>query len=126
MERGAAMHASLRAGRPVEVEEQETLADCLAGGIGLANRYSFPMVQQFVDDVVLVSEQEIAAAIAAVYLQEQIVCEGAAAVGVAALMAGRLTIAGKTVLVLTGRNIDMGLHHRLTAAPASTNRAREA
>jgi len=125
MERGAAMHASLRAGHPVEVEEQETLADCLGGGIGLANRYSFPMVQQFVDDVILVSEQEIAAAIAALYLQEQIVCEGAAAVGVAALMAGRLPAAGKTVLILTGRNIDMELHRRLTASPASTNQAWE-
>ena len=126
MERGAAMHASLRAGHPIEVEEQETLADCLGGGIGLANRYSFPMVQQFVDDVILVSEQEIAAAIAALYLQEQIVCEGAAAVGVAALMAGRLPAAGKTVLILTGRNIDMELHRRLTAPPASTNQAWEA
>jgi threonine dehydratase len=126
MARGAAMHASLLAGHPVEVDEQETLADCLGGGIGLANRYSFALVQQVVDDVVLVSEEEIAAAIAALYLQEQIVCEGAAAVGVAALLAGRLPAAGKTVLILTGRNIDMGLHHRLTAVPASTNRAWEA
>ena len=63
------------------------------GGIGLANRYSFPMVQQFVDDVILVSEEEIAAAIAALYRLEQIVCEGAAAVGLAALMAGRSSAA---------------------------------
>ncbi|MGG2478951.1 hydroxyectoine utilization dehydratase EutB, partial [Rhizobium sp. BR5] len=38
MERGAAMHASIAAGRPVSVREEETLADSLGGGIGLANR----------------------------------------------------------------------------------------
>jgi threonine dehydratase len=43
MERGAAMEASLRAGRPVAVEEMETLADSLGGGIGLANRYTFSL-----------------------------------------------------------------------------------
>jgi threonine dehydratase len=117
MARGAAMQASLEAGRPVEVVEQETLADSLGGGIGLSNRYSLRMVRDLVDEVVLVSEPAIAAAIAAFYRREQIVCEGAAAVCLAALMAGRLPARGKTVMVVSGRNIDMALHHRLAGAP---------
>jgi threonine dehydratase len=116
MERGAAMAASQKAGRPVEVREEETLADSLGGGIGLANRHSFRLVRELVDDIVLVSEAEIAAAIAAFYWREQIVCEGAAAVGLAALLGNRLpAVGGKTVLVVSGRNIDMQLHHRLVA-----------
>src|SRR5690606_27505397 len=43
MDRGAAMHDSVRAGRPVEVEEVPSLADSLGGGIGLDNRLSFPL-----------------------------------------------------------------------------------
>ncbi len=116
MDRGAAMQASLQAGRPIEVEEQETLADSLGGGIGLANRFTFRMVRSLVDEVVLVSEAEIAAAIAAFYRREQIVTEGAGAVGLAALMAGRLPPGGRTVLVVSGRNIDMDLHHRLAGS----------
>jgi threonine dehydratase len=115
MDRGAAMAASLKAGHPVDVEETQSLADSLGGGIGLANRYSFAMVRRLVDEVALVSEAEIAAAIAQLYRLEQIVCEGAAAVGLAALMAGRIPATGTTVLVLSGRNIDVGLHHRLVA-----------
>ncbi|HEX5326739.1 MAG TPA: hydroxyectoine utilization dehydratase EutB, partial [Acetobacteraceae bacterium] len=56
MERGAAMHASLAAGRPILVEELPTLADSLGGGIGLDNRYTFAMARDLLDDAVLVSE----------------------------------------------------------------------
>jgi threonine dehydratase len=58
--RGAAMHASLAAGRPVEVEEVETLADSLGGGVGLSNRYTFRMCRELLDHVALVDEEEIA------------------------------------------------------------------
>lgn len=119
MERGAAMQASLAAGRPVEVEEQESLADSLGGGIGLDNRFTFALVRRLVDRVALVSEAEIAEALRCLYRQEQIVCEGGAAVGVAALLGGRLRSAsGPTVLLLSGRNIDMTLHRRLMAEDA--------
>jgi threonine dehydratase len=56
--------------------------------------------------VALVSEAEIAAAMRAVLEHEHILIEGSAAVTVAALLSGRLTVAGRrTVLVLTGRNV---------------------
>ena len=60
MERGAAMQVSLLAGKPVLVEEFETLADSLGGGIGLDNQHTFAMCRDLLDDVVLVSEEEIA------------------------------------------------------------------
>jgi threonine dehydratase len=108
MERGAAMYQSLRAGRPVDVVEEPSLADSLGGGIGLDNRYTFALVRDLVDEVVLVSEDEIAAAMAHCYWQEQQIVEGGGAVGVAALLAGKIDALGdRIVAVLSGRNVDM-------------------
>ena len=76
MERGAAMKASLDAGRPVPVEELPTLADSLGGGIGLDNRLTFAMCRDLLDDVVLLSEDEIAAGIRHAYEREREIVEG--------------------------------------------------
>ena len=113
MERGAAMVASLRAGRPVLVEELPTLADSLGGGIGLENRHTFAMTRALVDDTILVTEAEIAAAIRFAYAEEGEIIEGGAAVGFAAILAGKYRPAGPTVLVLSGKNIDMDAHRHL-------------
>ena len=115
MERGAAMRASLDAGRPVAVEELPTLADSLGGGIGLENRHTFGMVRDLVDEVVLVSEADIAAAIRAAYFEEGEVLEGAAAVGIAALDTGKVALTGPAVVLLSGKNIDMDLHRRIVS-----------
>jgi threonine dehydratase len=116
MERGAAMHASLKAGAPIEVEEVATLADSLGGGIGLNNRYTFTVIRELLDDLVLVSEQEIAAAIRHIYRNEGEVVEGAGAVGIAALLTEKITISGPTVVILTGSNIDRTQHRRIVSA----------
>ena len=116
MERGCAMHASLAAGKPVQVEELETLADSLGGGIGLDNRYTFRMAQTLVDEVVLVSEDEIATAIRHAYAHDQVVTEGSGAVGIAALLASRVTGTGTTAVLVSGSNIDMALHRRIVCA----------
>lgn len=113
MTRGAAMQASLAAGRPVEVEEVETLADSLGGGIGLANAHSFAMVRDLVDEVVLLSEAEIAAGIRHCHREEGEVVEGAGAVGVAAILSGRIEAEGPVAVVVSGRNIDAHLHRRV-------------
>ncbi|MCB8836423.1 hydroxyectoine utilization dehydratase EutB [Aurantimonas sp. VKM B-3413] len=110
MERGAAMQASLSAGRPVEVEELPTLADSLGGGIGLANSWTFEAVRDLVDEVVLLSEAEIAAGIRHAYFEEREIVEGGAAVGIAALLAGKVRPQGPVVTLLSGRNIAMDLH----------------
>jgi threonine dehydratase len=110
MIRGAAMHASLEAGRPIAVEETETLADSLGGGIGLANRHSFALCRHLLDGVVLLSEAEIAAGIRHAYVEEGETVEGAGAVGVAAILSGKATARGPVVALLSGRNIDPSLH----------------
>ena len=113
MQRGAAMYECIKAGKPVQVEELATLADSLGGGIGLDNRYTYTMVRDLVDDFVLVSEKEIAAAIRHAYWQERQIIEGSGSVGIAALLSGRVRPTGPTVVILSGANIDMNLHHRI-------------
>ncbi|WP_111431895.1 hydroxyectoine utilization dehydratase EutB [Rhodobacteraceae bacterium DSL-40] len=115
MARGAAMAESLAAGQPVQVEELPSLADSLGGGIGLGNQVTFPMVRDLVDEVILLSEPEIAAGIRHCYAEERQVIEGAAAVGVGALLAGKLQPKGPVVALLSGANIDMGLHLRIVS-----------
>ncbi|MET4805635.1 hydroxyectoine utilization dehydratase EutB [Limibacillus sp. MBR-115] len=113
MERGAAMYESQRMGKPTRVEELETLADSLGGGIGSDNRYTFGIVRELVDEIVLVNEAEIATGIAHAYWQERQIVEGAGAVTMAALLAGKINVTEPTVLLLSGANIDLDLHHRI-------------
>ncbi|MDX5351052.1 MAG: hydroxyectoine utilization dehydratase EutB [Paracoccaceae bacterium] len=107
MERGAAMAASLNAGQPVEVPELPTLADSLGGGIGLANRHTFALCRDLVDDVILLTEAEIYQGMRWMLLRERMVVEGAAAVGAAALLAGKVHPRGPTALIVSGQNVDM-------------------
>jgi threonine dehydratase len=114
MDRGAAMDASIRAGRPVEVEEVASLADSLGGGIGLDNRLSFPLCRDLLDDVVLVTEAEIYRALQTLFYEDRMVAEGACVVGIAALQAGRLPAPkGPIATIITGRNVDMAVFHRI-------------
>lgn len=105
MARGAAMAASLAAGQPVEVAELPTLADSLGGGIGLGNRVTFAMCRALLDDVVLVSEDEIAEAMRHIHAATGDAVEGAAAVGVAAILSGRVKPGPATVCILSGANV---------------------
>lgn len=111
MERGAAMHAAVAAGRPVPVEELPSLADSLGGGLGPENRLTFALCHDLLDEIVLVSEAEIYRAMQTLYFEEQIVAEGAAAVGVAAL--SRAGLRGPVAIVVTGRNVDMEAFTRI-------------
>ncbi|RFB84119.1 hydroxyectoine utilization dehydratase EutB [Rhizobium leguminosarum bv. trifolii] len=113
MERGASMKASLDAGRPVQVEELPSLADSLGGGIGLDNCVTFAMCRALLDDVILLAEAEIAAGMRHAYTAEREILEGAGAVGVAALLAGKIASSGPVVAILSGRNVDMEQHRRV-------------
>jgi threonine dehydratase len=109
MERGPAMVESLRAGRIVDIVEEPTLADALAGNLP-PNQYTFELVQKTVDEAVLVSEEEIAAAMAFALERHHLVVEGSGAVGIAALMSGKIQHLGKHVaVVISGANVDMPL-----------------
>lgn len=113
MTRGAAMKASLDAGKPVDIEELQTLADSLGGGVGMQNALTFEICRDLLDGVILVSESEIAAGIRHLYMHEREVAEGAGSVGVAAILAGKVASAGPIVALVSGRNIDMELHRRI-------------
>jgi len=105
MQRGAAMASSLDAGHPVEVTELPTLADSLGGGIGLANRVTFAMCRALLDEVILLSEAEIAAAMRHIHAVTGDMVEGGGAVGVAAILSGRVAAQENTVCILSGENV---------------------
>ncbi|SLN42444.1 hydroxyectoine utilization dehydratase EutB [Roseisalinus antarcticus] len=113
MDRGPAMYRSIRAGHPVEVDEVQSLADSLGGGIGADNRFSLALCRDLLDQTILVSEEEIYRAMQILYWEDRIVAEGACVVGIAALLAGKLTLTGPTAAVITGRNCDMALFTRV-------------
>lgn len=116
MDRGAAMHASIVAGHPVEVDEVPSLADSLGGGIGMANRFSFPLCRENLDDIILVTEEEIRDAMQVLFFEDRIVAEGACVVGIAALLAGKLPKPkGPVGTIITGRNLDMQMFHKIMA-----------
>lgn len=108
MDRGAAMDASIKAGRPMEVTEVASLADSLGGGIGLKNKLSFDLCRALLDEIVLVTEEEIYRALQTLYFEDSHVAEGASVVGIAALLADKLPPPkGPVATIITGRNVDM-------------------
>jgi len=114
MDRGAAMHASLAAGHPVEMEELPSLADSLGGGIGPDNKASFALCRDLLDDTILVSEDEIYRAMQTLYHEDRMVAEGASVVGIAALQSGKLPrFGGPIATIVTGRNVDMDVFTRI-------------
>jgi threonine dehydratase len=111
MEQGAVMHESLKAGKPVTLEEQNTLADSLLGGIGLDNQYTFEMVKKYVDESILISEDAIAEGMAFMLEKHRMVVEGAAAVGIGALLHKKIVKPGSTIaIVISGCNTNLPEH----------------
>lgn len=109
--RARVMWESLRAGRPIELPEEETRAGALAGGIGLENRHTFRMVDELVDEHVLVEEEAISHAMARAFRSLRLVVEGGGAVALAALLEGALGGRGEEgplVIVLSGANVELG------------------
>ncbi len=110
MEKSAVMYESLQAGKPIMMEESETLADSLLGGIGLDNQYTFQMVQQYMDDVVLIPEEKIAYSMAFMMDKHRMIMEGAAATGVAAILDGKIPHQkGDVAIIISGQNVDLSV-----------------
>jgi threonine dehydratase len=121
MERGPAMVRSLESGRVVEVVEEPTLADALAGGIGANNQYTFNIVQTLLDEAVLVSEDEIAQAMVFVLEHHHLVLEGGGAVGIAALLSGKVQHLGDQIaVILSGGNVDLPILQRIINEQSQT------
>ncbi|SFB39147.1 threonine dehydratase [Lentibacillus halodurans] len=105
--RGPAMYESILKGKPVTVEEQDTLADSLLGGIGLNNRYTFDMVQQYVDEILLIDDDQVAQGMAFMLDKHRMMIEGAAASGIGAILNNCIQLGSHAVVIISGCSVDM-------------------
>jgi|TARA_B100000678_G_scaffold185232_1_gene154817 threonine dehydratase len=112
-ENSAAYPVSLAAGRPMEVATRATIADGIA--VARPGDLPFEIISQLVDEVVTVSEDDIARALLVLLERAKQVVEPAGAVGVAAILAGKVAAHGPTACVLSGGNIDPLLLQRVVA-----------
>jgi threonine dehydratase len=107
----AAIAESLAAGQPVALSTAVTIADGIA--VKRPGRLTLGLVKEWVDEVVVVGEDEVAEAMVFLLERTKLVVEGAGAVGVAALLGGRIDLGGSsegpTVALLSGGNVDPGL-----------------
>jgi len=111
-EASPAAYLSLKEGRCYErYEAGPTICEGLAGGFGIV---PFQIARDLIDEVVIVSEEEIYKAIYTLLDLTQLVVEGSGAVGIAALLSGKAKLEGKkVVIVLSGRNIDVDVLFRI-------------
>jgi threonine dehydratase len=110
----AVMRQSLDAGRPVRLESMKTIADGLAAP--MAGDVTYPIVKHYVDDVVLVTDDEIMAAMRDILFSAKLLAEGGGAAATAAILSGKLKLEGRRVVaVLSGANVDAS---RITEALA--------
>lgn len=106
------MYASLMSHQPETLTQVSTIADGIA--VKTPGDLTFDLCSKYVDEVCLVSEDEICAAILHLLEQEKIVAEGAGAVSVAAAMFNKLPIKGKkTICLVSGGNIDVTILSRI-------------
>jgi len=112
-ENAAAMPPSLAEGHPVEIETLPTIADGIL--VAKPGAVPFEIIQDLVDEVVTVTDDDIARAILVLLEQAKVVVEPAGAVGVAAILAGKVSGTGKTMAVLSGGNIDPLLLQRVVS-----------
>jgi threonine dehydratase len=106
MEMGAAMHASLAAGKPVQVPEYRSLADSLGGGVGGDSSPTFPIIRDYLEDVLLVTENAIGQAMVLADKDENVMLEGAGATPLALAMNQPMQGSGPIVLIASGGNVD--------------------
>ncbi len=101
--------ASLAAGEPVAADSALTIADGIA--VKRPGELTLPLISTWVDELVVVGEDEVGEAMVFLLERAKLVVEGAGAVGVAALLGGRLQAdtPGTTVAILSGGNVDTGL-----------------
>jgi len=123
-EQAAAYPPSLLAKDLVQIKVNPTIADGIA--VAKPGRIPFDLISQNVDEVVTVSEDDIAKAMLILLERAKQVVEPAGSVGVAAIMAGKLKLPGTTVVILSGGNIDPLLmqrviRHGLAASDRYTN-----
>ena len=111
-EGAASMFNSIKDGKRGRLNSVSTFADGIA--VKEPGENTFALCQQYVDDIVTVSEDEISSAILAMIEQHKMIAEGAGAVAVAAVMFNKLPVEGKRVVcVVSGGNIDVTILSRV-------------
>ena len=111
-ERLPSMLQACKAGKPVTVPAEATIADGIA--VRRAGDLTFPLVQRYVDEIVTVDEEEIASAILVLLEKEKTLAEGAGAVALAALLHKKTSLSTqKTAVIVCGGNIDVSLLARI-------------
>jgi threonine dehydratase len=103
-ENAAAYPSSIDAGEPVTVTTKPTIADGIA--VARPGDLNFPIIRDLVDQIVTVSDDDVARALLVLLERAKLVVEPAGAVGVAAIMSGAVRDTGRTVVLLSGGNID--------------------
>lgn len=102
----ASMYNSIKSGHIEKLDSVSTIADGIA--VKQPGENTFEIISKYVDDIALVSEDEIASAILSLIENQKMIAEGAGAVSVAAAMFDKFPIAGKKVVSLvSGGNIDV-------------------
>ena len=102
-EGAAKLSAAWKAGSPVRLDSAKSAADgLLAVRIGQRN---FAHLHRFADEVITVTEDEIATAASYLFRELKLVAEPSGATSLAALLAGKITPVGETIAVLSGGNI---------------------
>ena len=110
--RACAPYAAVLGGLGEPLELPLSTAATIADGIALKRpgTLTLPLLRELLDELVTVSEDEIADAMVFLAERAKLVAEGAGAVAVAALLSGRLApLAGRTVAVVSGGNVDAGM-----------------
>jgi len=112
-EAAPAAYRSREMGKVIPIESTETIADGIA--VQRIGNLTFPLIEEYVDDIVIVEEGEIARAILLLLEHERTVVEGAGAISLAALVSGRVALGADDVCaaVLGGGNIDVNMIARI-------------
>ena len=106
-------YRSRESGEVIHIESAETIADGIA--VKRIGDLTFPLIEEFVDDIVTVGEEEIASAVLLLLEHERTVVEGAGATTLAALMSGKIPLGEDDVVaaILCGGNIDVNMISRI-------------
>lgn len=107
----AAFPPSITAGKPTTIQMKSTIADGIA--VSRPGELPFQIIRDAVDEIVTVSDDDIARALLMLIERAKLVAEPAGAAGVAAILAGKITAVGPTTVIISGGNIDPKLMERV-------------
>lgn len=111
-ENAASMKEAIRKNEVCEIQSKPTIADGIA--VRKAGSLTFDIIRENVDEIVTVTEDEIAEGILFMMEKSKVVAEGAGATPMAAILAGKIDVKGKKVCtVISGGNIDINLVERI-------------